>query len=322
MGPAEVAGFEGWFPRGEVSLVSGTSGSGKTTLIRPLLAAQEAKQKFLGHETYGLNHLSIMIDRGKNAHIRTERRMNIHTDEQNISFARAGVLDDAALIEINNKIEEKFAEGKPPAVVFVEGLDMLVEDSSSPACIISFMTGLSKIAEHYHVALIGSVGAPKVRVGEGYMAKRDTVFGSAYWSRLAETIIAVQYLKGDDTDKHRVMFVLPRNAPPEKFNLVMQGGILVIDDTPEQDNEKKQKYADRLLWYQTQTDWFVASDVQHGLGVSSKQAYRYLAEDHAKGILKTKQKVRGEARVYRWKDTQPSKPEKTEAKTEGETVNF
>jgi hypothetical protein len=54
-----------------------------------------------------------------------------------------------------------------------------VEDPNKAPLVAGFMAkGLQKIAEHYHVAIVLSVGAPKVNKQNAPAARRDMVFGS------------------------------------------------------------------------------------------------------------------------------------------------
>ena len=100
----------------------------------------------------------------------------------------------------------------------MEGADMLVADANKGQFVVPFMSALQKIAEHYHIAFILSVGAPKMRIGEGYTAKRDSMLGSEKWSRMSETVVAMQFVEGDDVDRRRACFVLLRNGQAERFD--------------------------------------------------------------------------------------------------------
>ena len=295
LGPA-MGSSDGWFPRGDPSLVGGPSGSSKTTLLVDLLEAQKKCETFLGHETFGLPYIIVMADRGENAHKRTAKRMRYDPDVIPIEYIPT-VWGAAALQAILQKIENATPF---PAVVFVEGCDTLVENASKMEVVAPFVEGLQKIASHYHIALIGSVGAPKERVGEGYVATRDNIIGSVVWSRKSETIACLKYVKGDDTDRRRKLVVLPRNAAAEKFPLILEDGRLVVDHSGGEDS--KPKVGGDVEWYRTQGDWFTPEDVLTAWKISRAQAYRCVTEAFTKHVLKTKQKVVGEARQYRWND--------------------
>jgi len=226
--------FDGWFPLGSPSLIGGSSGSGKTTFLLDLCVRQAVPAPFYGHETFGRPYIVLMLDRGKGSHTRTMRRLGFTTNQVPIKFIRA-VVDGDASQEIINQIE---ADPEPiPQVVFVEGMDMLVSDASKMEVVMPFMSEMQQIAEHFHIAIIGSVGAPKTKKKEGYAAKRDTIFGSALWSRMSETIVAMEFPDGDDTADSRVISVLPRNAKAETFHTSFEHGRLVETPQP-QESEK------------------------------------------------------------------------------------
>jgi hypothetical protein len=106
---------------------------------------------------------------------------------------------------------------------------MLVMDANKMEVVTRFMKDLQAIAEHFHAAVVGSVGAPKSKQGQGYTAKRDNLTGSAAWGRNCETIALLQFPKGEDTSIRRELTVLPRNGRAELFSLVLNDGLLEIE---------------------------------------------------------------------------------------------
>jgi hypothetical protein len=291
-----VGSDEGWFPRGDPHIIGGPSGSNKTTFVFDMLRTQEMGADFLGHETFGLSYLVITGDRGGHAHIRTLNRMHLNEGDIPTAFLPS-VWGNAAIHAILEQIE---ACPTMPAIVFVEGCDMLVESASKMEIVTPFIDGLRQIAEHYHISIIGSVGSPKQRIGEGYASKRDNLFGTVAWSRKTETVAVIQYLGGDDTDCRRQLAVLLRNGPAEKYKLKMEHGRLVIDEDEDQAQPKER--AD-LAWFRKQEDWFTAEDLKGALKISQASAYRSIENAMAKHILKTKRKATGEARMYQWNDS-------------------
>jgi hypothetical protein len=227
--------FDGWFPLGRPSLIGGSSGSGKSTFMFDLLVKQFVRAPVFGRATHGRPYVVLMLDRGKKAHKATMRRMNLVTDSVPIKFLNP-VLDRAAAQEIINRIEEC---DPLPLIVFIEGLDMLTRDASEMKVVTPFMHDVQKIAEHFDIALIGSMGAPKTKANEGYTAKRDQLFGSAVWSRMIETIVAVQYPGGKDTADQREFTVMLRNGKPESLLLEFQHGVLVHVPEAEQPTADK-----------------------------------------------------------------------------------
>jgi AAA domain len=215
--------FDGWFPLGNPSLVGGSSGSGKTTFMLDLCVTQQMGRPFYGHGTLGRPYLVLMMDRGKEAHERTMRRLGFSPEQVPIKFLKAAV-DGEASQQIIEMVEQTIPM---PELVFIEGMDMLVSDPNSLEIVMPFMHEIQQIATHFHIAIVGSVGAPKTKPKDGYAAKRDTIFGSAVWSRMSETIVTLQFPNGDDTAERRVISVLPRNAKAERFEAGFQRGKLI-----------------------------------------------------------------------------------------------
>lgn len=253
--------FDGWFPLGSPSLIGGSSGSGKTTFMLDLCVSQSIKTPFYSHGTFGRPYLVLMLDRGKESHDRTMRRLGFTTNQVPIRLLKA-VVDGDASQEIINHIEQ--ADPKPE-LVFIEGLDMLVSDPNAMEVVMPFMHEMQQIASHFHIALVGSVGAPKTKPKEGYAAKRDTIFGSAVWSRMSETIITIQYPGGDDTADQRVISILPRNAKAEMFETEFhEGRLVVLPPKPEEDEFAPTKKERQEMDVATRAEAFIFRFLQDG----------------------------------------------------------
>jgi len=285
---------EGWFPRGNVSLIGGPSGGSKSTFMIDLLQVQHRGEDFLFHKTFGMPYLILAADRGEGAAKRTAKRM--HYDLKTTPFGYLPIAD----FSINNIVQEIEKRDPLPAVVFIEGCDMLVENASKMEVVAPFLDALSKIAKHYYIAIVGSVGSPKQKVGEGYVAKRDSIFGSQVWGRQSETIIAMQYPEGDDTDSRRVVSGLLRNGHAEKYKMVYKGGRLVIDNGVFNETSS---VSPEVAWFRTAPNWFTIADVKKALRMSQATAYRCVEDAFTKGVLKTKRVKNGEARQYLWSDS-------------------
>lgn len=298
---------DGWFPQGSPSLVGGSSGGGKTTWMMDLLETQRSKNPFLGHETFGLRYIVIMLDRGNDAHQRTMERMGLDANNIPVAFIPM-VVGDGALLSLLAEIE-KCGSDNLPQIVFVEGADGLLEDANRMQFVAPFMSGIQRIAEHYHIAIVLSVGTPKMRIGEGYIAKRDCLVGSQIWGRMAETVAVIQYPAGDDTDLKRVMSVLPRNAPAETFKLVFDRGKLILDT--ETVNQPKEPV--EVTWFKHQAleaeqnpskKWWTALDMERELDMAHRTVYRRIADAVAKGHITEKPgRKKGRAAQYCWNDS-------------------
>lgn len=224
-----AAKYSGWFPRGRVHLIAGASGSGKTTLIVDALMKASRGEMVLGHKGTGLRPLILFADRGRLSNLETLDRMGLSEDETPIEHLSI-VLDGAAVEAILTLIE---ATPRMPQVVFVEGGDFLVGDPNKSQIVAPFIDACRKIAEHYHIALILSVGSSKSKPQDAYKLKRDHVTGTQAWSRTSDDILILAQ-PGDGTESDRDLDFMHRNAPAEKFSLIFKNGLLTVkQDIPE-----------------------------------------------------------------------------------------
>ena len=159
------------------------------------------------------------------------------------------------------------------------------------------MEGLKTIAAYYHVGIIASVGSSKARPGADYTAQRDKIFGSIAWSRTSETIVLIQYAD-DDMGKQRILSVLPRNAAPEKYCLVLDGsGRLVLDVLPADD-----KTTGVAWWKSHRGEWLTVLEYQDQTSATKPTAYRETAKLLKRKVLKAKPKKHKEPRLYSWNE--------------------
>jgi len=301
---------DGWFPKGEVSLIGAPSGASKTTMMYQLLLAQAIKAMFFGHETYGRSFTVLALDRGKNAHLRTMERMRLRLDA--IPFARLELKWDVdAVQEIVNQIEEI---NPLPEIVLIEGVDFMVSEVSSIKSVSAFMVALDKVAKRYHIAVIGSLGSPKVKVGMGYIAKRDNLLGSAAWGRLCETIVNLQFPKSDDTSGRRELYVLLRNGKSEHLSLGFRDGQLEIIPDCDTAGDKDDSVFQEIQWFKEQArlakddptkKWWTILDFQRALNMPHATAQRHVDHEFAKNHIRPKPgKRNGKAKQYCWNESE------------------
>ena len=301
--------MDGWFPLGSPSLIAGSSGTNKSTLMMQLLQAQRYNEPFLGHETKGRSYLIIMLDRGAYSHERTMIRMHLTDEVIPIEYMETKIGIEGVQ-EIVRKIEETVPM---PQVVFIEGADMIVEESNDKRIVAEFLGLLQQVATRYHIAIVLSVGSPKSKAGEGYIGKRDNVSGTEAWSRLSETVMLLQYPKGKDTVTVRELTVLPRNAKSESFTLVLERGRLRLQT--DADREKQLLVDDpALAWVREQaclaeTDstkkWWTVLQLRRATKMKRTAAKEWVNEAHddTHWIIKktgTGNKGRGKAALYAW----------------------
>ena len=306
--------IDGWFPLGEVSLVGAPSGASKTTLLYQLLIAQKRGEKFFGHETYGRTFAVMAVDRGEAAHEMTMERMRLPLNS--IPYSR---MEPAFDIDAVQQVVRHLEKISPrPEVLVVEGVDMLVSEINDIKCVTGFMLGLDCVAKHFNIAVVGTLGAPKIKAGQGYAAKRDNLLGSSAWARFAETVINLQFPKGNDAEGRRLMYALLRNAPAEEFTLEFQDGQLV-QATDIEDEELQDFAYFQIVWYEEQhrrarlprndpnwvEEWWMGLDFERAFKVSQPTAYRHVNDAWTKDIIKRKtgpKTGKNHAAMFQWND--------------------
>lgn len=217
---------EGWFPRGDVSLIAAYSGGGKSTWAIDMLEQQIAGKPFYGRPTFKLPYLILMADRGQRSLRRTAKRMRIDLSKTPYELLSGGV-------PLPQAVETAMLK-QPilPAVVFMEGIDLAHEgDVSDAQDVRKTLRDLGELCDHYHIALIGTTGAPKVKAKDSYRGLREMVLGSGVWSRMTETLVVFQKENGKETCDVTVMTALPRQSKPLEYKLRFRGGRL--EEIPE-----------------------------------------------------------------------------------------
>jgi hypothetical protein len=273
--------FDGWCGRGRTHIIAGSSGSGKTTFMVPLLRDQWEGKSLFGHVGARLRPLVLFADRGKLSNNETFDRLGLTSSSLPISYLGEG-LDDSALSEILSRIEE---QTPLPEVVFIEGADTLVTKAADGAVVSRFMKGIEKIAEHYHISFILSVGAPKSRPKDQHTLVRDRVFGSEKWARKADMILSMS-AAGDGTLKQRHLVVQYRNAPDEKFDLEFVNGRLV-------ESAQSIENLDALELWILDRDWFTRAEAAAAMkeyaGMSKANVNKRIYQMLRAGKLETRQ---------------------------------
>jgi hypothetical protein len=211
----------GVFGTRRVNAIFGASAAGKTTIALQMLEAQAARKTFLGREGAGWPYLVIWQDRGK-----------ADLEEQLHNLGLVGVPKEFHVVTEAERdmgpakaIEQIFlSREERPRVVFVEGVDLWLEDACDSKDISNQIHQVRSVAEHYDLSLIVSLGAPKAKAKEGYVAARDRIIGSSTWGRVLSTLIEVKLQ--EDTDR-RLVSILPRADKNQTVQMEMVDGRLV-----------------------------------------------------------------------------------------------
>ncbi|QNI35452.1 phage NrS-1 polymerase family protein [Edaphobacter albus] len=206
-------GAEGWFPKGEVSLIGGSSGVGKTSFVMPMLEKIRRGEEVFGHKTKPREYRVVLHDRSKKATRRTIKALGL-TEESATRLVPLSLSQKSA--DIGEVLQAAIEEHPGAEAWFIEGLDLWIPDMNKAAVVQAVLSSIIAVAQKYNVAVLGSVGAPKQKGPDRYHG-RDVLFGSAALARKTETIVALSYHDEKDLKSPRVCWVMPRNSSPEKM---------------------------------------------------------------------------------------------------------
>jgi hypothetical protein len=278
--------YDGWFPRGSVSLIAGSSGAGKTTLTVDMLVQQRTGNSYLGHKGAGLDYLLLFADRGARSNNETLERMGLSSVSPHIEHLPFCWGADA-VAGILRHIE---AQQTIPGVVFVEGADLLVENPNETPSVAGFLRGLQQVAEHYNIAIILSVGAPKMKgKDETYSLLRDRVYGSVAWGRTCDTIATLS-IPGDGTGSRRSLDIQHRNAAAERFELEFCNGLLVLAVAKPE--------IDPLTLWANEKEWWSKADAIEGLKNEMAKSTVYRRVDAMLAANKVESKWENGAQMF------------------------
>jgi hypothetical protein len=221
---------EGWFPKGDVSLIGGSSGVGKTSFVMPMLEQIRRGEDFLGHKTKARDYRVLLHDRSKKATGRTIKALGL-TSESAARLVPLSLTQKSA--DIGTVLDATLAAHPGAEVWFIEGLDLWIPNMNDSETVQSVLSSIVAVAQRYDVAVLGSVGAPKQKGPDRYHG-RDVLFGSSALARKTETIVALSYHDEKDLKSPRVCWIMARNGPPEKmFFDWVDGKFTKVDAPPE-----------------------------------------------------------------------------------------
>ncbi len=212
----------GVFGTRRVNAIFGASGAGKTTLAVQMLEAQEAKQTFLGRAGAGWPYLVIWQDRGAadlEEQLHNLGFLNGIPPNYHVVSEQERAMGPAAAIE-----QIYLRMGNEARVVYVEGVDLWLQDACNSKEVSAEVHRIRSVAEHYDLSVIVSLGAPKAKAKEGYVAARDRIIGTSTWARVLSTVMEV---KEREADHRRLVSLLPRSDRPQAVQMDMVDGRLV-----------------------------------------------------------------------------------------------
>ncbi|MGC2476642.1 MAG: AAA family ATPase [Candidatus Sulfotelmatobacter sp.] len=221
---------EGWFPKGEVSLIGGSSGAGKTSWAMPLLEKIRKGVDVFGHSAKQRDYRVLLHDRSKKAMQRTVKSLGLSAE----AIERVIRLTTAQQSRPPAEILEAAIEREPGVECwFIEGLDLWITDPNKMEVVGPVIDGLQRIATRRDVAVLGTVGSPKQRGKDNKYFGRDSLFGSAALARKVETVVLMQLHNEDDPNSVRRCTVLPRNGRAETLYFEWQATGLCLTTEPQ-----------------------------------------------------------------------------------------
>jgi hypothetical protein len=272
-------------PTEEVHLIGGSSGSGKTTWALQFLTAWSAGESFFGYDSHPLPFVYISGDRSSRGVERTMRRMDI--EPSTIPFLSAVDLAEYSAEKMIHLALQRHPHAK---LIVIEGMSSLVPGGKASmidfALVRKFLTSLTRFCQKRHVTILGVVHSPKTKKGEEYENPRERISGSTAWAAFSETIILIERKSlGNPKNTLRRLFLLPRNAPEQLFEMDFRDGLLVPV-------EKRLKPADpapliEFLDTRETDDIFRIDEITARVsGVTSRTVYRWLEKMEQQGKVK------------------------------------
>jgi hypothetical protein len=226
----EGPGNDGWFPKGELSIIGAPSGVGKTSWAMPLLEKIRRGEDVWGHKVSQPRDYRVLLhDRSKKAMRRTAKALHMSED----AMQRIIRLTTAQQARQPGDILQACIDECPGVEVwFIEGLDLWIPDMNKMNVVAPIVDSLQRIATKYNVAVLATVGAPKQKGKDRYFG-RDALFGSAALARKVETVVLMSLHNEEDPNSARRCWVLPRAGRAECMYFIWQNGGLELTAKPD-----------------------------------------------------------------------------------------
>lgn len=221
--------YDGWFPKGELSLIGAPSGAGKTSWAMPLLETIRHGQDVWDHKISKARDYRVLLhDRSKKAARRTAKSLHM-SDEAIQRVIR--LTPDQQKRQPAEILDAAVAATPGVEVWFIEGLDLWIPDMNKMNIVAPVIDSLQRVASRRDIAIIATVGAPKQKGKDRYFG-RDALFGSSALARKVETVVLISLCDEENPNSVRKCWILPRAGPAEKLFFQWQTEGLVRVDEP------------------------------------------------------------------------------------------
>jgi hypothetical protein len=225
---------DGWFPKGELSLIGAPSGAGKTSWAMPVLEKIRLGEEVWGHGVSKPRDYRVLLhDRSKKAMRRTARALHMSSEAMERIIRLTPDQQKRQPAEI---LEAAIATSPGVQVWFIEGLDLWIPDMNKMNVVAPVVDSLQRIATRRNVAVIATVGAPKQRGKDRYYG-RDALFGSSALARKVETVILMSLHNEEDPNSVRRCWILPRAGKAEVMYFRWESGGLALTKEPDAEPE-------------------------------------------------------------------------------------
>lgn len=217
-------------PANEFHIIAGPSGAGKTTWAAQFLKSWQQGEAVFGHRSYPIPFVYVACDRGAADIEETLTRVGIDLDSG--EFPYYSLLDSDLPInsigELLSFVRKAIPEVK---VLVIDGLAMLAPGGSHSMDYVSvskFVRGLSRLCHKEEITLIAIMHSPKTKEKDRYSNPRQRILGSVAWAAISNCVILIEPDEENPTGSLRKLYLLPRNAPEEVFDMQLdKDGLLV-----------------------------------------------------------------------------------------------
>ena len=159
----------GIFPLGDVHAIVGSSGAGKSTWAYDMLLSQRDGIPVAGRPTFKRDFLVVLRDRSSNSFERTLDRMGIASD----AFPTRILTPEQTAQHPAKALADIWTQRQGARIILIEGLDIWAAgDIKNMSAISALLTPLQEFAQQKHVAVLATLGSPKLKKGEEYHVTR------------------------------------------------------------------------------------------------------------------------------------------------------
>jgi RecA-family ATPase len=226
--PGKDKNYAGWFPRGHVSLIGGSSGMGKTTAMIYLLEDLRNGRPLGSHPAATADYRILIVDRTVEA---LEESLEFKGLDETEVLKRAASVShedgDPAKVLRRQLRRWKDETGTQPDLIFLEGIDFWVRKNNDLDAVFRFVKTLEPVAQAWNVAILASIGSPKIKAKDNYVLTRDKVLGTSAWGRTTHTILFVERLEASDSRK---IAILTRTGRDEHIYFRFEDGRAIFSE--------------------------------------------------------------------------------------------